>query len=68
MSNQECAGENPAHSFRWIIIVLVGGVFFMGDVIAIASGKGGVGKTLFTANAGAALASLKKRSEERRVG
>ena len=32
----------------------------MGDVIAIASGKGGVGKTLFTANAGAALASLKK--------
>lgn len=33
----------------------------MGEVIAVVSGKGGVGKTTAVANIGAALASLKKR-------
>ncbi|MGI6730962.1 MAG: septum site-determining protein MinD [Anaerovoracaceae bacterium] len=33
----------------------------MGKVILIASGKGGVGKTVFTANAGAALADMGKK-------
>lgn len=33
----------------------------MGEIIAIVSGKGGVGKTMFTANVGAALSALGKR-------
>jgi septum site-determining protein MinD len=33
----------------------------MGDVIVITSGKGGAGKTMITANLGAAIAQLEKR-------
>ena len=41
--------------------MIIGGYIFMGEVIVITSGKGGVGKTTTTANIGAGLAKLKRK-------
>ena len=52
--------ERPEHSELKQAMINQGG-YFMGEVIVITSGKGGVGKTTTTANLGVGLAMLNKK-------